>query len=307
MDWGQHHRERAAGAVGPDGRRLALAAIGLNIHFGYTGLLNFGQVGFLAVGAYGVAISVDYYGWSLWVGLFVGLARRGGARPAARPSRRCGCAPTTWPSSPSPRARSSGSSCAPRPFASSPAARGHVRVRRRLLRPQPVQPGALRSPEQARRPPGAVPRAARRPARPARAADRALGDRAAAGGGGPVPRRRRAGRGRCAAFGEIVGPAGGGPGGGHDGSHRRHTTRSRTPTTTARAALAARRAVRGRPDRAAPLDDRVRQLPPPRRAAHRTAQRDRHRAAQGGGAERRSRNLPPRSWPSQAPRPAQRR
>jgi neutral amino acid transport system permease protein len=31
---------------------FALAAIGLNMHFGYTGLLNFGQAGFLAIGAY---------------------------------------------------------------------------------------------------------------------------------------------------------------------------------------------------------------------------------------------------------------
>jgi neutral amino acid transport system permease protein len=36
----------------------ALAAIGLNLHFGFTGLLNFGHAGFLAIGAYGFAISV---------------------------------------------------------------------------------------------------------------------------------------------------------------------------------------------------------------------------------------------------------
>lgn len=51
----------------------AIAAIGLNVHFGYTGLLNFGQVGFMGVGAYGVAISVDQLGVSLWVGVLFGL------------------------------------------------------------------------------------------------------------------------------------------------------------------------------------------------------------------------------------------
>lgn len=51
----------------------ALAAIGLNIHFGYTGLLNFGQVGFMLVGAYGVAITVSTFGGSLWLGVVVGV------------------------------------------------------------------------------------------------------------------------------------------------------------------------------------------------------------------------------------------
>jgi neutral amino acid transport system permease protein len=50
-----------------------LAAIGMNLHVGYTGLLNFGQVGFMAVGAYGVGISTSYYQWPLAVGILVGL------------------------------------------------------------------------------------------------------------------------------------------------------------------------------------------------------------------------------------------
>src|SRR5689334_24975816 len=60
-------------AVGVDAVIYTLAAIGLNLQFGYTGLLNFGQVGFAAVGAYGVAVAVTYFGWSLWVGLLVGF------------------------------------------------------------------------------------------------------------------------------------------------------------------------------------------------------------------------------------------
>lgn len=58
-------------AVGPEAALYAIAAIGLNLHFGYTGLLNFGQVGFMLVGAYGVAIGVATWGLPLWVGLLM--------------------------------------------------------------------------------------------------------------------------------------------------------------------------------------------------------------------------------------------
>ena len=64
----------ARAALGPEAVILALAAIGLNVHFGYTGLLNFGQVGFMLLGAYGTGVSVATFGWSLWVGIPVGLA-----------------------------------------------------------------------------------------------------------------------------------------------------------------------------------------------------------------------------------------
>ena len=74
MDWNGILENSASAAFGVDAVIYALAAIGLNMQFGYTGLLNFGQVGFAAMGAYGVAISVTYFGWSLWTGLFVGLA-----------------------------------------------------------------------------------------------------------------------------------------------------------------------------------------------------------------------------------------
>ncbi len=61
------------GALGPEAAIYALAAVGLNLHFGYTGLLNFGQVGFMLVGAYGTAISVLSWGLPLWVGVLVGV------------------------------------------------------------------------------------------------------------------------------------------------------------------------------------------------------------------------------------------
>ena len=73
MDWLDIIGNSVRGMFGPEAAIYALAAIGLNIHFGYTGLLNFGQVGFMLVGAYGVAVSVATFGWSLWVGVLVGL------------------------------------------------------------------------------------------------------------------------------------------------------------------------------------------------------------------------------------------
>lgn len=45
-------------AIAPTTAAFAIAAIGLNIHFGFTGLMNMGQAGFMLVGAYGFAISV---------------------------------------------------------------------------------------------------------------------------------------------------------------------------------------------------------------------------------------------------------
>lgn len=60
--------------LSPEAAIYALAAIGLNVHFGYTGLLNFGQVGFMLVGAYGVAVTVATFGGPLWLGVIVGLA-----------------------------------------------------------------------------------------------------------------------------------------------------------------------------------------------------------------------------------------
>ena len=60
-------------SVGPVAAAYALAAIGLNLQFGYAGLLNFGHVGFMLAGAYGLAITVDA-GGSFWVGLLVGVA-----------------------------------------------------------------------------------------------------------------------------------------------------------------------------------------------------------------------------------------
>jgi branched-chain amino acid transport system permease protein len=73
MDWQTIFENTARALVGREAIIYALAAIGLNMHFGYTGLLNFGQVGFMAIGGYGVAISVLEWDLPLWVGVFVGM------------------------------------------------------------------------------------------------------------------------------------------------------------------------------------------------------------------------------------------
>lgn len=60
-------------ALGPTAIIYCLAAIGLNIHFGYTGLLNFGQAGFMMVAGYSVGGAVTIFSSSLWIGLVVGI------------------------------------------------------------------------------------------------------------------------------------------------------------------------------------------------------------------------------------------
>jgi branched-chain amino acid transport system permease protein len=60
------------GAIGPLTIAYAISALGLNLQFGYTGLLNFGHVAFMLMGAYGAAITVTN-GGSLWLGIVVGI------------------------------------------------------------------------------------------------------------------------------------------------------------------------------------------------------------------------------------------
>ena len=63
--------------VGPSAIFYALLAIGLNLHFGYAGLLNFGQIGFALLGGYGVGIMTVTYEQPLWLGIIVGLTAAG--------------------------------------------------------------------------------------------------------------------------------------------------------------------------------------------------------------------------------------
>ncbi|MBV1892591.1 MAG: branched-chain amino acid ABC transporter permease [Ilumatobacteraceae bacterium] len=73
MDIGAIFENTMRGFIGEQFIFFALAAIGLNIHFGFTGLLNFGQAVFMAAGAYGLSMMVVTWGLNFWVGVFVGL------------------------------------------------------------------------------------------------------------------------------------------------------------------------------------------------------------------------------------------
>jgi branched-chain amino acid transport system permease protein len=50
-----------------------ILALGLQVQFGFAGLLNFGQVGFMAIGAYTMAILVVKEGWSTWLAAPLGI------------------------------------------------------------------------------------------------------------------------------------------------------------------------------------------------------------------------------------------
>ncbi|MFC5999403.1 branched-chain amino acid ABC transporter permease [Quadrisphaera sp. GCM10027208] len=73
MDWANILTNAARSMIGLETIIYGLAAIGLNVHFGYAGLLNFGQAAFVALGAYGLAITVTIVGLPFWLGLVVGL------------------------------------------------------------------------------------------------------------------------------------------------------------------------------------------------------------------------------------------
>ncbi len=57
-----------------------ILALGLQVQFGFAGLLNFGQVAFMAIGAYTMAILVVKESWSMWLAapLSVAAAAAGG-------------------------------------------------------------------------------------------------------------------------------------------------------------------------------------------------------------------------------------
>ncbi|MGB4135212.1 MAG: branched-chain amino acid ABC transporter permease [Microbacterium sp.] len=74
MDWSFIFSNTIVWLIAPETIAYAIATIGLAVHFGFGGLLNFGQAGFMALGAYGYAISILSFGLPWWVGIFVGLA-----------------------------------------------------------------------------------------------------------------------------------------------------------------------------------------------------------------------------------------
>lgn len=74
MDFGTILELSLQSALGPTAIVYCLAAIGLNVHFGYTGLLNFGQAGFMMIAGYTMVSFSTVWGLSLWLGVLVGFA-----------------------------------------------------------------------------------------------------------------------------------------------------------------------------------------------------------------------------------------
>lgn len=73
MDWLNILSNSASSILSPATMAYALAALGLAVHFGYAGLLNMGVAGFMALGAYGYAISILTFGFPWWGGVLVGI------------------------------------------------------------------------------------------------------------------------------------------------------------------------------------------------------------------------------------------
>lgn len=73
MDWGNILGNAAGEIISPTTAAYALAAIGLGIHFGYTGLLNFGQAAYMLIGAYGFAIATLSFDAPLWAAVLVAI------------------------------------------------------------------------------------------------------------------------------------------------------------------------------------------------------------------------------------------
>lgn len=73
VDWGFVLEQSFNEALDFNAVLYALAAIGLNVHFGYAGLLNFGQVGFVAMGAYGMGLSVTLWNLNPFLAVVVGM------------------------------------------------------------------------------------------------------------------------------------------------------------------------------------------------------------------------------------------
>lgn len=73
MDFGFILTQTTTQAIGITAIIYILAAIGLNVQFGYAGLLNFGQVMFVAAGSYAVGVIVLTFDLSLWLSILVAI------------------------------------------------------------------------------------------------------------------------------------------------------------------------------------------------------------------------------------------
>jgi branched-chain amino acid transport system permease protein len=61
-------------ALGVSFAAMSVLAGGLNLIYGYTGLLSFAQVAFFGIGGYTAVLLVVDLGWSLWAGVAAGAA-----------------------------------------------------------------------------------------------------------------------------------------------------------------------------------------------------------------------------------------
>ncbi|MFK5583547.1 MULTISPECIES: branched-chain amino acid ABC transporter permease [unclassified Serinicoccus] len=73
MDWGSILNNTASFILSPETIGFMLAALGLAVHFGYAGLLNFGMAGFMAIGAYAYAISILSFGLPWWLAIGISI------------------------------------------------------------------------------------------------------------------------------------------------------------------------------------------------------------------------------------------
>ena len=73
MDWEAIFEGTFKAFIGINAVYFAIAAIGLNVQFGFTGLLNFGQAAFMAAGAYGLGMTAHYFAISFWWGIAIGI------------------------------------------------------------------------------------------------------------------------------------------------------------------------------------------------------------------------------------------
>ena len=73
MDWLNALNLTAGEFIGAYTAAYVLCALGLAVHFGFTGLLNFGQAAFAALGAYGYSIGTLSFGWPWYSSVLFGL------------------------------------------------------------------------------------------------------------------------------------------------------------------------------------------------------------------------------------------
>ncbi|QQS24710.1 MAG: branched-chain amino acid ABC transporter permease [Actinomycetota bacterium] len=73
MNWSAILENTVKSFIGINAVYFAIAAIGLNVQFGYAGLLNFGQAAFMAAGAYGLGMTAHYFDISFWWGIPIGI------------------------------------------------------------------------------------------------------------------------------------------------------------------------------------------------------------------------------------------